>query len=72
MNNKEIGKGSLSFSAECICYPSTLLEKIQISCSAVTLSVRFKFLKLPTIVSLFNSRAMKQASDNYEFLRLIH
>ena len=30
--------------------------------------MRYKFLKLPTTVSVFNSPAMKQVSVNYEFV----
>ena len=44
---------------------SSWYRKIQILCSAVTISVRIKFLKPP-------SRAMERASSNYAFVRWRH
>ena len=46
-NNIEIRR--LSFLADCL-WSEYLLKKIQILCSAVSIGVRFKFLKLPTTI----------------------
>ena len=48
------------------------MKKIQLFCSAVGISDRYKFLKLSAIVSVFNSHAMQRATVNCAFLRRIH